>query len=379
MSCIYCGSNGSFTDEHVLPRAFAGGGENWVLEDQVCADCNSRFSVWERRWTAQPGLALARICHGPTSRVRDRAYQTHPSENLFLIVKDDPILYEVDVLPGLQPRFRVQLIGTPTKVVPVASSADDFVRFQNAYNAFVSTREVTIQKRKQKGPYQFRIAVLDIDSPCRVIRVKLRGRPATTWLDKFPRGAFGGEGSRKDPRMSVDVEGRLRIRASRLADVPAFLDQVFGTRDVSSTAKTHAGGSYRVVSREIAEVSSDSPTFRAVAKTAVNYAVSIFGPEWIASPNFRPILDFCLGKDVSKVQPFVGILDPGICPTGVTEIDTAPTSRHAMALLSNGERVLFLLRLYSGMVYRVHLGGAPSHDRFRHAIQIDYNGNGRVR
>lgn len=95
--CVYCGSKGPFTDEHVLARAFAGPGENWMLKDLVCGECNKLFSTYERAWTSAPGEAAARIHWGPAGRKRKGvAYQAHPSENIFLMVKDDPISYEAD-------------------------------------------------------------------------------------------------------------------------------------------------------------------------------------------------------------------------------------------------------------------------------------------
>jgi hypothetical protein len=111
--CVYCGSAGPFTDEHVLARAFAGPNENWMLKDLVCAKCNNLFSTYERAWTSAPGEAYARIHWGPAGwKRKGAAYQAHPSENIFLMINGDPILYEADILRGSQPRLRPQIILT---------------------------------------------------------------------------------------------------------------------------------------------------------------------------------------------------------------------------------------------------------------------------
>src|SRR4051812_9013903 len=82
--CIYCDRPGPFDDEHVLARAFAGPGENWMLKDLVCRKCNHLFSTYERAWTSAPGEAAARIHWGPAGRERKGvAYQVHPSEHVF--------------------------------------------------------------------------------------------------------------------------------------------------------------------------------------------------------------------------------------------------------------------------------------------------------
>jgi 5-methylcytosine-specific restriction endonuclease McrA len=83
-SCVYCGSDGPFTDEHVLARAFAGPNENWMLKDLVCAKCNKLFSTYERAWTSAPGEASARINWGPAGRKRKGvAFQAHLQKTSF--------------------------------------------------------------------------------------------------------------------------------------------------------------------------------------------------------------------------------------------------------------------------------------------------------
>jgi hypothetical protein len=121
--CVYCGSEGPFTDEHVLARAFAGPGENWMLKDLVCGECNKLFSTYERAWTSAPGEAAARIHWGPAGRRRKGvAYQAHPSENIFLMIKDDPISYEADILRGTEPRLRAQMISATDRLFAVAGA-----------------------------------------------------------------------------------------------------------------------------------------------------------------------------------------------------------------------------------------------------------------
>jgi hypothetical protein len=133
MACIYCGSAGPFDDEHVLARAFAGPGENWMLHELVCAKCNRLFSTYERAWTSAPAEAMARIYWGPAGRERDgRAYQVHPSEHVFLVTQDDPVSYEVDILRGIQPRLRAQLILTDAGPSVHASAEKDFERLAAA-------------------------------------------------------------------------------------------------------------------------------------------------------------------------------------------------------------------------------------------------------
>lgn len=372
MTCIYCGSTGPFNDEHVLARAFAGGGENWMLRDErVCKSCNTLFSTYERAWTSAPGESLARIYWGPSGRERDgRAYQVHPSEHVFLIADGDPVSYEVEILRGIEPRLRAQVIATADALSIHASAEEDFVRLATASQAFLREREITVQKRHEPGPNRFRVAVFNSDADFGLARIELRPRPAAVWLDRFPVGMPGAPA----PRLSIDAFNRLRLRATGLGQAGAFLRRLLAEQLTAAPAHTWQPGTYRVRVRSKADVPR---IFRAVAKTAVNYATDEFGTAWISAPGFRPILDYCLGRrEDPPGKPFVGILQR---PSGIPAVDQAPPERHALALASDGRRVIGLVRLYGGSVYRVHIGPAPAcTEPFQRAVWIDYRGVGRV-
>jgi hypothetical protein len=367
--CVYCESKGPFTDEHVLARAFAGPGENWMLKDLVCGDCNKLFSTYERAWTSAPGEAAARIHWGPAGRKRKGvAYQAHPSENIFLMVKDDPISYEADILRDTVPRLRAQMISAKDRIFAMASAPENAKRLTDAVNAFWNAPEITIQKRLEPGPRQFRIAVLSRSDQFRFADIQLRPKPATAWLDRFPTGLEVS----CDPRMSVDADGRLRFRVRKLREVTALLNRALQEPCVSRPGGTIAADDLTLAIRSTFHVYKVT---RAVAKTVVNFAVDALGPDWIGHPNFRPILDFCLGRAGDPPgAPFVGPVRP---PTSIRAIDGCIPERHA--LCSDGSRVIGLVRLYGGTIYRVHLGQAPAGTApFTKTVWIDYNGPGRV-
>lgn len=378
--CVYCQSGGPFTDEHVLTRAFSGPGENWVLKELVCKRCNTLFSRYERRWTRQPGLSFTRIALGPATRIRQgRAFQSHPSENLFLKAHGDPILYEVDILLGLQPRPRVQFISTFDDVVSAAGDYDDAARFKAAFDAFMKAPEITIQKRIGWSVKRYRIALLDLQDPVCFAKIELRDKPAKAWLDRFPQGLMFDNDIHQDPRLSVDPDGRLRFRVIHVKDIPALLQKTFAKGEMRSAARSFAGAEYELVTREVVDMAADSPTCRAIAKTAVNFAVAEMGSTWISSPGFRPILDFCIGKDIHSTHPPVGLVGQIETLVDIPAIYHVPTDRHALVLVSEGVHVVCFIRLYGGPIYRVHLGPAPMGTLpFQREVSIDYNGPGRV-
>lgn len=342
-----------------------------MLVGLVCGKCNHLFSTYERAWTAAPGEGTARIYWGPSGRERQgRAYQVHPSEHVFLMSPQDPVAYEVDILRGIEPRLRPQFVLSSAGISVHASASEDVARFKQALDAFLPNRELTIQKRRRPGKDRYRVAILSDADTFAVKQIEWRSKPVLAWLDRFPEGLP----ILPDPRVSVDAHGRLRIRAQSVKQATSLMSAILEQGHVTSAGGTFPAGTYTVAFRSVYDVGK---VHRAVAKTLVNYAVDTLGPAWIAEAGFRPVLDFCLGRIANPPgAPFVGVLER---KTGIRAIDDAPAERHALALCCNGDRVIGLLRLYGGSVYRLHIGCAPpGTEAFIRTVWIDFNGPGRV-
>jgi hypothetical protein len=315
--------------------------------------------------------AAARVYQGPIGRTRKgQAFTPHPSEQIFIEAEGEPAAYEVDLLPGLKPRLRVQIIDVGTSVRSEAGAAENLPRFQEAFADFTKRPEVTISKRPKPGPEQFRVAVLSLDGSPRIERIEFRAKPGTAWRDTFPADM----GERRHPRMSMDAFGRLRFRTTRLGEIPSLLERAFEAGSIPSGMENLLPGEYQVRIRSPYETAK---VHRAVAKTLVNYMVDQLGREWTAHPNFRPVLDYCIGRvETSPTGPFVGLLDRA---SGHPTIDSAPMERHALALLSDGRQVVGSIKTYGHFLYRVHLGEAPSGSApFVRAVWIDFGGPARV-
>jgi len=294
----------------------------------------------------------------------------HPAENVFLLIRDDPVAYECDILRGFAQRQRPQVISTSGGLLAIAGATEDVSRLNTAVNAFWQEREITIQKRLSPGPRQFRVAILGYNNEFGVERIELRPKPAAAWLDRFPPRMDIAD----DSRMSVDAFGRLRFRVRKLNQVTELLYRMVREPCMSRPGGIIQATDATIVIRTLYDVPK---VHRAVAKTVVNYAVDTFGHEWIANCAFRPALDYCLGRVGDPPgSPFVGRIEH---PTGIIAIDSCPPERHALALCSSGSRAIGLVRLYGGAIYRVHLGEMPSGvERFKRSVWIDFNGHGRV-
>ncbi|HEX8584343.1 MAG TPA: hypothetical protein VF680_08030 [Allosphingosinicella sp.] len=355
----------------MLTRALAGGGEDWVLRETVCVKCNHLFSRYERAWTSEPGVAMARCADGPVGRSRKgQAYQCHPSEQMFLYVDGDPIAYEVDVLPGIEPRFRYQIIDTDSGLRLVVSKQEDAERFEGAWAQFFARPEITIQKRRTAEGPSYRVALFDLSPVVRISKIETRSKPADGWWDDFQ----APDGTKNHARLSLDPMGRLRFRTEKLTDVVQLLSVMLAKGTISSTPGVHKPGTYQVRTTSTYEVEK---VHRAVAKTLANYAVDQFGVEYVRQAEFKKIIEYCIGgQDQQANGPFVGIVAKRI---GHSFIDDTQNDRHALVLSSNGTWVVGIIKLYGSFQYRVHLGAAPRGTRaFTRGVRIDYNGRGRT-
>jgi hypothetical protein len=375
MGCIYCRENKSFTDEHVLTRAFAGQGENWTLVDTVCGDCNAAFSICERVWTSSPGEALARIYHGPAGRKRKgHSYRVHPAEHVYMIQEDDPIAYEAEILNGLEPRLRPQLIWTGNELIAVASDMKEGQRLQVSYAAFMQHLELTVYKSPNATKIKrFLIAKLGSINGGKfpsVVGYEWRDRPTLAWLDSFPARPS------REPfhcRASVDQDDYLRIRAENVETALAFLQSIQNEHSVRSGSKAFTPG-YKI---HIEHLHDQIKMNRAIAKTAFNLAIRLLGKDTMSQPSFDRCRAYCWsGEGDDPQHPFVGyIVEARYIARLPSLLSARNESQHVFLLTSNGQRLICLIRLYGGPVLRVHLGKTDL-QAFEKYVAVDYGGSG---
>jgi hypothetical protein len=72
-ACIYCGSNGPFSAEHVIPAGLGGDDKRFMLRGMVCKKCNTDiFSPLELEFLRKSPAALGRIFLQPEGRRRGK-------------------------------------------------------------------------------------------------------------------------------------------------------------------------------------------------------------------------------------------------------------------------------------------------------------------
>jgi hypothetical protein len=86
--CIYCGSLGSFSDEHVVSAGLGADDGRWLLKDCVCRVCNDIFSKMETKLLRASPVGIARLFL--QERTRNRGKRTAaPSIQLKVTVYRD--------------------------------------------------------------------------------------------------------------------------------------------------------------------------------------------------------------------------------------------------------------------------------------------------
>jgi hypothetical protein len=377
-TCIYCGGPGPFTAEHVLTRAFVGDGANLTLNDLVCRTCNTlRFSACEREWAAFPGLAMCRITYGPAGRKRKgERYRVHPGEHIYFVADGNLLAYEVEILDGLTPRIRAQVIGLEHSLQACADSTADGNRLTAAIDRLVHDREITAYKHRDPSRHnRFLIATVGRrhSSPrvC-IVHYEWRSKPTNTWLDRFPaklpRTPFY-------PRMSVDQDDRLRIRAENVETAVGLFDRLLNEQPIGGEGGAYEGGTYQVA---VSSSSNMRMVARAVAKTAFNLAIHTLGAPAMHDSGFDRCRRFCWeGTGDDEQHPFVGMLvDEDLLPLPA-EFQAGDTSRHTLMLTSNGRSLVCFIQLYGSSAWKVHIGFCSiSAQPFSKVFQVDYADKG---
>jgi len=154
----------------------------------------------------------------------------------------------------------------------------------------------------------------------------------------------------------------------RLA-VGAFADAA-----ATSPGKSFTPGDYKIRISQSVDVQKMN---RAIAKTAFNLGIKLLGNDVMKNPALNPIREYCWnGVGDDPKHPFVGYLSEqkqiATCPD---KIASADVGTHALMLLSNGDRLIGLIRLYGATIYRVHLG-SPAFKRFERTAFVDYAARG---
>ncbi|WP_175735502.1 hypothetical protein [Burkholderia ambifaria] len=111
-TCIYCGSLGPFSDEHVIPAGLGADDKRYLLQDMVCKECNTTvFSPLELAFLRRSPTALGRIFMQPEGRKRGgKGDAPKLDATSKVLVSEDGHTSEIELTTNGKPIILPQLI-----------------------------------------------------------------------------------------------------------------------------------------------------------------------------------------------------------------------------------------------------------------------------
>ena len=356
--CIYCGSPGPFTDEHVVSAGLGGDDSGWLLKGLVCGVCNTDvFSRLETKFLRSSGAAMARLFLQEKGRGRGSKAST-PSIDADLTYFHEPstgMLLVARLVSGGQPITLPQIIaryqegqaetavtgGDHQSVGRFLTMLDDLLhddqiplveKYRDRGTTWYSSTPLTWNGRIYTAGGSKRTTVV----PKRCIWFEERIRPATV----DPKAILPSSVFRRP-------EGQIVCRVPALAGAVALLS--FLRLNPQVRKQDVATGESQSVERpdiHLRYAPDPKADRRVLAKIGINLSAFILGPETVRDRAFDDAVDYArTGRgSIADARTMLDVLPAG-----------SSLDRHVLALLpsktaAKRHAVLFHSQLYGGPV-----------------------------
>ena len=356
--CIYCHSTGPFNKEHVFPYFLGGGGDGWTLINTVCEDCNNLFSTLERALARHSIESIPRTFYGPKGRRSKKKKRQVPlyTEDLYILIKNDDLIYEAGLEIGFQPYLRPQIIEVDYPQFAVnGSDYSELEKLIDVVKNFAEKEFFIITKSPIRKGELFEIAELKLDNENIIIKNTIQSdKPKGAWFRIFP-GNFDLKEKRITTRLYLDDNNKLIIKS---ADISKAVDFIFPllkiiyttdelSKHISTTQKKNIEpASSEVVIRISVKLELVS---RAIAKIGLNFIAKLYGTDFVLNPEFDEIKKFILGEihnTFKEAGLHVKPIDPTTSPF---QQITLSEDKHYMFLTYNDKNgLVFGLNPYGG-------------------------------
>lgn len=371
-NCIYCKATkpaSSFSNEHVLSRAFCGEGVNWTLAETVCKQCNERFSAFEAHWSRSAIEGMMRNFSGPSGRTgRSTATRRQPidCDHIYIVRRNDDLVYEAGFAFPNHHYLRPQILHTSDGVVCLVSAHADIGELRAAIDDMIKggTFEVSkpIAGGSEKG-FEVATLMLNFDTEeCSRVATRTEEKATGYWLRSFPvppsiQGLNGVVGT-LTPRCALDDRNRLYFRANDWAGVTLLLTDMVKNRNA-----TPSEGSNHEETVHIRHVIKLPLVYRAVMKTGLNFVAKVAGSAVAHDSMFdqlrRIILDPAADEEVMGQCRILSDTAEGD-PTRVSFPPPSSIDEHRLMLDEHAGTLRFRIRLYGTLGYECDLGRTTS-------------------
>jgi len=354
--CIYCGSEGPFSDEHAVCAGLGGDDNAWLLKDCVCRVCNTDiFSKLETKFLRSSPVALARLFLQPLTRNRGTKTGVPSVQPKVSYIREPQsgILLEAELGAGGSSVVLPQLlIVNATEITVTGPDAGSAATFLSELQKALSD-EVTLIEKSREG---FEVAyettpLIWKDNAYVQGETAPHARPPKTgiWIEPLiqPETVQGGEALL--PRMFRRRAGQLVCRANAVEHAAFFLTALRNAPELLDSSKVGAAGTVHdrpaFHQRYVMDMSVHD---RVLTKIGLNLVAKLLGLDVIRNSTFDAAVTYARDGDggIHKLPPETAAQLTDMLGAAIPE-------RHNLALLSvpcpdGGHGLAFLVRLYGG-------------------------------
>lgn len=367
-TCVYCGGPGPFTDEHMFPAGLGGDDKNFLLRDLVCGVCNTEvFSPLESEFLRRSPVALARLAFQEAGRNRGaktRAPQMH-TDVTEIYDPNSPLIFEAELLPKVSgARILPQILFHDLPNVGLTASSESEIRIflESLSKAFAGTSVLVIYKdTSQDDPIYVETSYLWDGSNYEKSSESHLERPSkasknAVWL-AFRRSDPNPSANHKwSPRLFQRPDGHLSLRIESEQPIEEFLaaTRIILPSFASQTLpETEQFSGYTARVGMLTKVGAD---IRILAKIGMNFALFVYGDDYLRNPAFDGVKKFILSGEEGEV----GLLPLEVSDKAI-DLSLLPKGMHFMALMPKeddllGRFLMLVFKLYGGPVQVMTLG-----------------------
>ncbi len=339
--CVYCGSKGPFNREHIFPVALGGDDSGFILESEVCADCNSKFSVLEGSLFREHILGYMRWADHYVEGRKGRAPVVNARAKVLFEEVPEGLYCEgssIDDKPVPQIVIRGDLW---VYYVPGENTVQSF--FDTLESAFFKDTLSIVTKVSER--FESKLFVCKYERVGEDYKLVDKG-----FFKKPPKSCIWLESS-PEQRLLVSRSGGVLIQVTDTDDLSDFLRLTH--RFISNAGRDTSPGSLSFESTHVSHTGLPDSGFRALAKIAINLTVRCAGVNFVNQPEFIPIKEFVRGlrPKLDRVKFVWRGLDKGIDELVRISFGTVPQGFHVFWLAIEKEETGLCNVLVSAWLY----------------------------
>ena len=374
-TCIYCKSNGPFTDEHVFPAGMGGDDSNYLLVDLVCGNCNTNiFSKLELSLMRRSPAALGRKFL--QSRTRDRGSKTSKpgieARGQYILDESGEFLESESDKQGKEVVL-AQLILKYPEFKYTAKDSELLGAFYMSLSSILGKSIVKLIHKIQAKQFEVSSYQWNEDSYHLISRETMGVPPKDgIWLE-----AFNESNPVLSSRVFQRLGGQVVLKIVPEGDQLAFLRSV--RRTLPSLENCASKARPQTIDKPIIHMQlafDMQETERALAKIAVNFIAHTMGHEYVRHPAFDKVKKSILSGKPDLPISFFG--EEG--KEAVLDVfGNSPQGCHCVMISGipnddGGNDIYFAAKLYGSGAHRVVIAeNAPPYQSL-HPIYfiIDY-------